>query len=301
MSDTQTMLKLGEEYKLAVRKALRLLGKKNLSLIIHGASFPSVDEQDTGFGTYTSQGAKNLINFTKDIFSSIQLGPAGKTKAIDSSPYTGTVFSDNPLYIDLYQLTQDEYAKLLSNETFEQIVKNNPNKGKNKTAYSYIYEKQTLALKEAFNTFLRKLDEKDSKVVSMNKEFEKFKSENANWLEKDAIYEALSVKHNNDYWPHWTDELDRNLYNMESIEGKKAAAERIEQIKKDFHYEVEFYNFCQFLASRQKAEMKNYALKNGIKMIADRQVAFSDRDCWANQSLFLKARALSSTNCGEFT
>ena len=122
MADTQTMLKLGEEYKLAVRKALRLLGKRNLSLIIHGASFPSVDDQDTGFGTFTSQGAKNLVDFTKDIFSSIQLGPSGKTKGDDASPYTGTVFSDNPLFIDLYQLTQEEYACILSEETFKNIV-----------------------------------------------------------------------------------------------------------------------------------------------------------------------------------
>ncbi len=292
MANTQTMLKLGEEYKLSVRKALRLLGKKNLSLIIHGASFPSVDEQDTGFGSFTSQGAKNLVNFTRDIFSSIQLGPSGKTKAIDSSPYTGTVFSDNPLYIDLYQLTQEEYAAILSNETFCQIVDNNPNKGLNKTAYSYIYEKQTLALQEAYNTFLRKLDEKNSKVVSLNKEFEKFIDNNSDWLEKDAIYEALTVKHNNDYWPHWKDELDRNLYSMETPEGKIAASQRIEQIKQDYSYEIGFYNFCQFLISRQKEEMKNYAVNNGIKMIADRQVAFSDRDCWANQSLFLKGWCL---------
>ncbi len=292
MADTQTLFRLGEEYKLAVRKALRLLGKRNLSLIIHGASFPALDEQDTGFGSFTSQGAKNLVGFTKDIFSSIQLGPAGKTKAIDSSPYTGTVFSDNPLYIDLFQLTQEEYASLLSKETFEQIVNSNPNKGVNKTAYSYIYEKQNLALKEAYNTFLRKLESKESKVLSMNKEFEKFKSENASWLEKDALYEALSIKHNNDYWPQWNDELDRNLFNMDTQEGRIAATQRIEQIKKDFGYEVEFYNFVQYLASKQKEAMKNYALKNGIKMIADRQVAFSDRDCWANQSLFLKGWCL---------
>jgi len=292
MADTQTLLKLGEEYKLAIRKALRLLDKKNLSLIIHGASFPSLDEQDTGFGTFTSQGARNLVNFTKDIFSSIQLGPAGKTKAIDSSPYTGTVFSDNPLYIDLYQLTQENYCTLLSEETFVQIVENNPNKGKGKTAYSYIYEKQMLALKEAYNTFLRKLENKDSKVVSLNKEFEKFQNNNAEWLEKDAIYEALSIKHNTDYWPHWKDELDRNLYCVETKEGKLAAAQRIEEIKTTYAYEVGFYNFSQFLISRQKEEMKNYALKNGIKMIADRQVAFSDRDCWANQALFLKGWCL---------
>ena len=292
MADTQTMLKLGEDYKLAVRKALRLLGKRNLSLIIHGGSFPSVDEQDTGFGSFTSQGAKNLVNFTKDIFSSIQLGPSGKTKAIDASPYTGTVFSDNPLFIDLYQLTQKEYACILSEETFKSIVENNPKKGVNRTAYSYIYSKQNIALKEAFNNFIKYCSANEAQALSLNREFEKFKENNEEWLEKDAIYEALSVKHENDYWPQWGDELDRNLYNMESAEGKIAAEDRIEQIKKDYAYEIDFYSFCQFLISKQKEAMKEYALKNGIKMIADRQVAFSDRDCWANQSLFLKGWCL---------
>ena len=292
MSDSQTMLKLGEEYKLAVRKALRLLGKKNLSLIIHGCSFPSVDEQDTGFGTFTSQGAKNLVTFTKDIFTSIQLGPSGKTKAIDASPYTGTVFSDNPLYIDLYQLTQEEFGCILSEETFNRIVENNPQKGNNRTAYSYIYENQNLALKEAFNNFVKSCNAREPKALELDKEFGKFKEANEDWLEKDAIYEALSVKHNNDYWPQWKDEVDRNLYNMETPEGKNAAEERIEQIKKDYAYEIDFYSFCQFLISKQKELMKNFALKNGIKMIADRQVAFSDRDCWANQSLFLKGWCL---------
>ncbi|MCR4881355.1 MAG: 4-alpha-glucanotransferase [bacterium] len=292
MADTQTMLKLGEEYKLAVRKALRLLGKRNLSLIIHGASFPSVDDQDTGFGTFTSQGAKNLVDFTKDIFSSIQLGPSGKTKGVDASPYTGTVFSDNPLFIDLYQLTQEEYACILSEETFKKIVENNPQKGNNRTAYSYIYQKQNYALKEAFNNFLKSCNLREASALALDKEFEKFKENNEDWLEKDAIYEALSVKHENDYWPQWGDELDRNLYNMETPEGKIAAEDRIEQIKRDYGYEIDFYSFCQFLISKQKEAMKNYALKNGIKMIADRQVAFSDRDCWANQSLFLKGWCL---------
>ena len=67
MPKTQTMMQLGEEYKLTVRKALRLLNKRNLSLIIHGCSFPALDEQDTGCGTFVSQGARHLVDFTKDI------------------------------------------------------------------------------------------------------------------------------------------------------------------------------------------------------------------------------------------
>jgi 4-alpha-glucanotransferase len=292
MPKTQTMMQLGEEYKLTVRKALRLLNKRNLSLIVHGCSFPALDEQDTGCGTFVSQGARHLVDFTKDIFNSIQLGPAGKTKAIDASPYTGTVFSNNPLYIDLYELTTEKYEKILSKDTFDTIVNENPNKGVNKVAYFYIYEKQNNALKEAFNNYSRLLSENNSTMKNLNNEIEKFKSQNADWLEKDSLYEALSVKYNNDYWPQWSDEIDRNLFNMDTKEGKIATMERIAQIKEQYSNEIEFYCFCQYLAAKQKEEMKNYALNNGIKMIADRQVAFSDRDCWANQSLFLKGWCL---------
>ena len=139
--------------KSVIKNALNVLGKKNLALIMHSGSSPAMDGENTGFGSINSNGGKEVIDWAKGVFNAIQLGPAGKTKSCDSSPYTGTVFSDNPLYIDLFQLTQNDYGCILSQETFEQIVQNNPNKSAGKTAYSYIYEKQNLALKEAYNTF----------------------------------------------------------------------------------------------------------------------------------------------------
>lgn len=119
-----------------IQEALKALGKKHLALIIHGNSFPSVPDEDTGFGTANSSGGKSLIDFASGIFNSIQLGPAGKTKSSDSSPYTSTIFSNNPLFIDLKQLTTDEWENILSQETFNDIVENNPNKDKGKTAYT---------------------------------------------------------------------------------------------------------------------------------------------------------------------
>ena len=44
--------------------------------------------------------------------------------------------------------------------------------------------------------------------------------------------------------------------------------------------------------SKQLERTRDFANSNGIKMIADRQVAFSDRDSWAYQSLFLKGWSL---------
>lgn len=264
------------------RKALKVLGKKNFALIVHGNSFPSEKGKNTGFGTPNSQAGKGLINFTSDLFTAIQLGPAGKTKAVDSSPYTGTIFSTNPLFIDLESLTTKEWKNILSKETYEKICNENPNKDINKTAYSYIFNAQNEALKEAYENFLKLNDKK------LIKEFEKYKNENESWLEKDSLYEALIIENNNDYWPLWTNETDKSLFNPKNDEAKKASFLRIKELKLKYAKEIDFYSFCQFVANKQNEETKKYALKHDIKMIADRQVAFSDRDSWAYQSLFLE-------------
>ena len=264
-----------------IQKALKALNKKNFALIMHGGSFPSAEGENTGFGTINSNGGKEIIDYASGIFNAIQLGPAGKTKSCDASPYTGTIFSGNPLFVDLKQLTTPEWKCILSEETFREIVDNNPNKNSTKTAYSYIYAKQAEALNEAWQNFKAKPDKK------LLKEFQEYKIRNDFWLDKDSLYEALSIEHGNDYWPLWDSETDKNLFNPKSIEEKMEFAKRIEEISKKYEDDIEKYKFIQFVLNKQNEKTREYALENGIKMIADRQVAFSDRDTWAYQSLFL--------------
>lgn len=264
-----------------IQKALKALNKKNFALIMHGGSFPSAEGENTGFGTINSNGGKEIIDYASGIFNAIQLGPAGKTKSCDASPYTGTIFSGNPLFVDLKQLTTPEWKGILSEETFREIVDNNPNKNSTKTAYSYIYAKQAEALNEAWQNFKAKPDKK------LLKEFQEYKIRNDFWLDKDSLYEALSIEHGNDYWPLWDSETDKNLFNPKSIEEKMEFAKRIEEISKKYEDDIEKYKFIQFVLNKQNEKTREYALENGIKMIADRQVAFSDRDTWAYQSLFL--------------
>ena len=66
-----------------VSEALKVLGKDNLALIIHGSSFPSKQGEDTGFGTFNSEAGHELIDYAHGIFNALQLGPAGKTKSDD--------------------------------------------------------------------------------------------------------------------------------------------------------------------------------------------------------------------------
>lgn len=269
-----------------VSEALKVLGKENLALIIHGSSFPSVDGEDTGFGTYNSKAGHSLIDYASGIFNALQLGPAGKTKGSDSSPYTGTIFSGNPLFIDLKQLTEKEWDSILSEDTFKKVVSNNPKQNTGRTCYSYIFKAQNEALKEAWENFKKK--EHGGLFAShLKREFEHFKKENEFWLENDSLYEALSIENNNDYWYVWKNETDKRLLNPKNDEEKKSFAKRINEIKEKYSDEIEFYKFCQFVLEKQNEATKKYALSKGIKMIADRQVAFSDRDAWAYQSLFL--------------
>ena len=262
-----------------IKAALKALGKENLALIVHGSSFPASEGNDTGFGTFNSESGHALIDYASKIFNAIQLGPAGKTKASDSSPYCGTIFSGNPLFIDLKQLTTKEWGEILSIESYKKVVRENPKQNTGRTAYSYISKAQIEALKEAWNNF------KISKLLK--KEFESFKKENSFWLENDSLYEALSIENGGDFWYIWKNETDKNLLNPKTEDEKKIYDIRIAEIKDKYSDEINFYKFCQFVLEQQNEATKKFALKKGIKMIADRQVAFSDRDAWAYQSLFL--------------
>lgn len=269
-----------------IRKALKALGKKNFVFIMHNGSFPSVEGENTGFGTINSQAGKNFIDYASGLFDAIQMGPAGKTKSSDSSPYTGTIFSNNPLFIDLKELTTDKWHKILSEKTFKDIVDNNPNKDKNKTSYSYITKRQDEALTEAYENFLKLNDKK------LNAEFETYKIENDSWLDKDSLYEAFALENGTDYWPNWKNKADKNVFNPKSIEEKIEYGKRIDEMSKKYAKEIDKYKFIQFVLNKQNVETKKYADSKNIKMIADRQVAFSDRDCWAYQSLFLEGWCL---------
>ena len=265
-----------------INDALKVLGKKQLSLIIHGSSFPDVETEDTAYGTYNSNGAKSLIDFISGVFTSIQLGPNGKLKSCDSSPYTSTIFSGNPLFIDLKQLTTPEWDCILSHDTFNSIVEENPNKNINKTAFSYAYRRHDEALNEAYENFIESKNLKKHQT-----KFEIYKRNNGVWLDNDALYQALSIEHNNDYWPLWKSEVDKNLCSPKSIEERMEYAKRIKEIETKYAKEIDFYKFCQYVLSCQSEETKKYADKKKIKMIADRQVAFSDRDIWAYKQYFL--------------
>ena len=91
----------------------------------------------------------------------------------DSSPYTGTVFSKNPLFINLQELTTPVWDRILSQKTLDKIIEMNPNKNTSKAAYVYAIENLELAANEFYKNF------KKHASKTLKQEFEAFKKENA--------------------------------------------------------------------------------------------------------------------------
>ena len=79
---------LTDSAKKTIRKALKVLGKKNFAFIMHNGSFPSAQAQNTGFGSINTDGGKEFIEYASGLFDAIQLGPAGKTKSCGCINYS---------------------------------------------------------------------------------------------------------------------------------------------------------------------------------------------------------------------
>ena len=171
------------EYSKTIHDALDYLGVKNLSMIVHGSSFPS-DNRDTAIGSPYSKGADKFVDFIKmNGFNSVQLGPGGSIGKKDNSPYISKVFAKNELFIDLEPLKTKKYANILSEKTYNSLTtKNKETKDKNYnyTDFNKAFNNYDVALKEAYENFKTKVEAKDQDALKLNKEYQTFKEENKN-------------------------------------------------------------------------------------------------------------------------
>ena len=120
-------IEVWEDSKPTIKTALEATGNKNISILMHGNSFPSLINEDIGIGSPYTNGAKDVASFFDGVISKCVLGPWGITNsATKHSPYNSTLESLNPYFINFKHLTTSEGGNLISVKSFENIVKNNP-------------------------------------------------------------------------------------------------------------------------------------------------------------------------------
>lgn len=270
-----------------VADALHALDVRNLTLGIHDQCFPSLPTEDIGRGTPYSEGARAFIAFVRDLgFNGLQLGPQGQTSESNPSPYDGTIFSKNVLNVALGSLVQGFLGgePLLSRATLESLVAALPSAERDRVQYRYAFAAQRRALAEAYETFARLRDAgRDGGLGARLREFE---ARARPWLERDALYAALTDEHGSDDWRAWPG-IDARLY--DPLPGEEAACEvRVKDLRARHAACVEAYVFGQWLVHEQHRALRDALAPMEIKLFGDLQIGYAHQDIWSYHALFLR-------------
>ncbi len=270
-----------------VREALEALGIRRLLLGIHDAAFPMLPSEDVGRGSPHSAGAADLLDFAAALgFDGIQLGPQGVTSASNPSPYDGALFSRDPLSIALEPLTSPEWAALLRPETLAAAVSARPGPA-DRVTHGYAFGAVMRALAEATATFRRlRARDPEGPVAGLVRRFASFRARQAEWLERDALYEVLRRRHGGASWRDWAS-ADRELFAVPAA-SDAGRAERLRALAASHAAEIEEYAFVQFLAHEQHALLRERARALELALFGDLQIGMSDRDTWSAQGFLLR-------------
>ncbi len=180
-----------------------------------------------------------------------------------NSPYkSSSSFAGEILYIDLKMLTEDGLL-------FEKELP--PPEDYKKTDYQAARKIKLPLLKLAAERF-------DTK----NKDYLHFCKKNQHWLDDFAIFSSVPTPE------------DGRLLNME--EGLKyRLPEALERFKTIYAADIRFHKITQYLFFRQFYALKDYAHKNGIRLIGDLPfyVSLDSADVWSNPDGFKLGRDLT--------
>jgi 4-alpha-glucanotransferase len=281
-----------------VREALERLDIGSLVLGIHDLSFPSAEEQDTGRGAPCSEAGLDLLRFVRNLgFDGIQLGPPGETQEGSPSPYEGTIFSRNTLSISLARLVDgcDPWSGLLAPDALAEAVGGRPDGSDARVPHGYVYSTHRRLLREAFAAF------ESRGGGELRGAFQDWKRLHGEWLERDALYEALRSEHGGAPWEAWSRPgaaLDSRLWNPGPSEAA-ACERRREELRFRHASEMERYRFAQFLAHEQHRCLREEAGRLGLHLYGDLQAGLSRRDAWSYDALFLRGYVMGAPPSGS--
>lgn len=301
-----------------MRKALEVLGVRRLVFAIHDVSFPSDPDEDVGRGAPGSKASLRLIDFVRELgFDAIQLGPQGQTSRDNPSPYDGTLFSRNVDSIPLAIFRAPELSGLVSegalraavagpghdeedhqDEPPARIERDAPAAtAKSATATTEVRAEHQRAhdtlhrlVGDAFRAFsAQRGGIGAAKVEAVASALARFWTLNRTWLERDALYDAISRSHEGAGFRDWGHDLD-----LWAADDEERAAKRRSELGHQYREAIERYAFGQFLAHTAHAEFRRHATANGIALYADFQVGLSDSDAWTLRGLLLRTYVMGA-------
>ncbi len=213
-----------------------------------------------GIGTFSKE-AYAFVDFLKEAGQKVwQILPLGPTGYGDSPYQPFSTFAGNPYFIDLEALIEEG---LLTKEECDELDWGGHEEY---VDYGNIYNSKYTALRLAFS----RAD------LEQDTEFLAFIAENYDWVVDYALFMAVKNAHNGAPWSSWEEDI---------LMRKEAA---MTKYRKECQEDILFYEFLQYLFSKQWTKLKAYANKAGIQIMGDVPiyVAFDSTEIWSSPELF---------------
>ena len=191
-----------------------------------------------------------------------QVLPLGPTGYGDSPYQCFSAFAGNPYLISFETLIEEG---LLRQDDFATMPAFTPSR----VDYGGLIPWKLDLLQKAFSRL-------PSSAKDFRNEFEKFRADNAAWLDDFALFMSLKEANGGGAWSGW----ERPLRRREPVAMEKARGDHQDDILR--------HSFYQFLFFRQWNTLRAYANEREIKIIGDIPIfiAYDSADAWANPELF---------------
>jgi 4-alpha-glucanotransferase len=233
--------------------------RRSAGVLLHPTSLPSpYGIGDLGPVAFAWVDA--LVRAEQSWWQTLPLGPTG----YGDSPYQSlSSFAGNPNLISPDLLLHDGLLKK------DDLAGNRAPVGP--VDYGTVIPFKAKLLDQAWQNFRR------SAAPALKAEFEVFVRQQTDWLEDYALFQALKGRFKGANWQEWPDGLLR----------REPAA--LTLARRELSESLHQQRFRQFLFFRQWAKLKEYANRQGLRLIGDVPifVASDSSDLWANPELFL--------------
>lgn len=232
--------------------------KRAAGILLHPTSLPG----PYGIGMLGREAYRFVEWMEKAGMELWQVMPLGPTSFGDSPYQCFSAFAGNPLLIDLDRLASEGF---LTRDDLQGAPAR-----PDLVDYGPVIGWKMPILEKAWGRWKRKASQGDREHA------ERFRTENAGWLEDFALFMALKAAHGGAAWCTWAPELRR----------RDGAA--LAEARKQHGATIDFHCWLQYQFAKHWLDLKKFANKKRIRIIGDIPifVAYDSADCWANPDLF---------------
>lgn len=215
-----------------------------------------------GIGCFSKEAYEFVDMLKKSGQTKWQILPLGPTGYGDSPYQSFSTFAGNPYFIDPETLIKEEL--LTKKECEESMPAAKGEQAMSSIDYEWLYFHRFPLLRKAFSRF------------QPDASYEKFLTENSDWLTDYCLFMAIKDKQGGISFAEWPDAY------------RNREPEALEEAKAALKTEMDFYRFQQYEFRKQWDKLHAYANAQGIAIIGDIPiyVAFDSADTWANPKLF---------------